>query len=91
MKGTEKMSVYLLLKDISILGCRIIYIICNSPSHSDYINREERKDNLINLIKQTCLYLLYAITFGISLFSIYIILMLGCVLNDSCYYYNGGV
>ena len=85
------MSVYLHLKDICKLGCRIIYITRNFPTHSDYIIREERKDNLINLVKQACLYILYAITFGMSLFLGYILLMLGCVLNDSCYYFYGGI
>ena len=80
---------YLIVQTLNV--CRIIYIICDFPKHSDYINREERKDNLINLVKQACLYILYAITFGMSLVSIYFILMMGCVLNDSCYYFYSGV
>ena len=78
--------------DVLIVNvCRIIYNISNFPTHSDYIIRQERKDNLIKLVKQACLYILYAFTFGMSLFLGYILLMLGCVLSDNCYYYYGGV
>lgn len=90
-KRSKIMNSYKYLDVLIVNVCRIIYNINNFPSHSDYIIRQERKDNLINLVKQACLYILYAFAFGMSLFSAYILLMLGCVLNDSCYYYYGGV
>jgi len=71
--------------------CRIIYSISNFNTISDILNRQDRQTNLINLIKQTFLYILYAFAFGMSLFSAYVLLMLVCVLNDSCYYFYGGV
>jgi len=79
------------LNIINELRCRIIYTISDFPTIADIINKQESKDNLISLIKQACLYILYAFTFGMSLFLGYILLMLGCVLSDSCYYYYGGV
>lgn len=85
------MSVYLHLKDICKLGCRIMFSISNFNTISNILNRQDRKTNLINLIKQTFLYILYAFAFGMSLFSAYILLTLGCVLNDSCYYFYGGI
>ena len=75
------MNSYKYLDVLIVNVCRIIYNINNFPSHSDYIIRQERKDNLINLVKQACLYILYAFAFGMSLFSAYILLMLGCVLS----------
>ena len=71
--------------------CRIIYSISDFPTIADILNKEDRKDSLINLIKQACQYILYAFAFGISLFSIYILLLLVCVLDNKCYYFYGGV
>ena len=73
------------LNIINELRCRIIYSISNFNAISDILNRQDRQTDLINLIKQTFLYILYAFLTGIVLFTIWISFYVVCALDNHCY------
>ena len=88
------MSVLLHLVDIFITRCRIIYITRNFEFLLNNLieqSRDNRQTETGFLLRSVFRIVLSVIAFGGVLAMTYFLLMFGCVLTDSCYYYNGGV
>jgi asparagine N-glycosylation enzyme membrane subunit Stt3 len=54
-------------------------------------NRHIKQNRTGNLLLSVLYYSLSIIAFGGAIAMAYLLLLFGCVLTDSCYYFNGGV
>ena len=88
------MSVLLHLMDIFITRCRIIYINRNFEFLLNNVIEQSRDNSHTEtgfLLRSVFRIVLSVVAFAGSLAMAYLLLMFGCVMTDSCYYYNGGV
>ncbi len=77
-----------------VLGCRIIYINCDFQFLLNNLidqNRDNRQTETGFLLRSVFRFVLSIIALCGAIAMAYFLLMFGCVMTDSCYYYYGGV
>ena len=77
-----------------VLHCRIIYIIRNFQFLLNTLtdqNSSIKQTETGFLLRSVLQIIASFIAIILSLASIYLLLMFGCVMTDSCYYFYGGV
>jgi hypothetical protein len=77
-----------------VLGCRIIYIICNFQFLLNTLidqNRDNRQEETGFLLRSVFRFILSIIALCGAIAMTYFLLMFSCVMTDNCYYYYGGV